>query len=138
MSQMDLNPPLRRTRMDKRKTVCILIVVLIVFGALLGLLFIKGGKIAGSVACIYSNGKLIKTIELKSEDDYTFEVKSENGGVNTIQVKDGKIGVISADCPDKICVNTGKITKAGESVICVPAHVSVTVEGESEADYALG
>ena len=130
MSQTGLNPILRRMQMDKRKTVCILIVVLIVFGALLGLLFIKGEKIAGSVACIYSNGKLIKTIELKADDDYTFEVKSENGGVNAIQVKDGKIGVISADCPDKICVNTPHISDGVQPIVCMPNRLVIQIEAK--------
>lgn len=116
--------------MDKRKTICILIVVLIVFAAILGLLFIKGEKIADSVACVYSGGKLIKTIKLNHDDDYTFDVKSENGGTNTVQVKGGKIGVISADCPDKICVNTPHICDGVQPIVCMPNRLVIQIEAK--------
>ena len=33
------------------------------------------------------------------------------------------------DCRDKICVNTGKISRAGQSIVCLPARVSVAVVG---------
>ena len=48
---------------DKRKVVCLIIIVCIVFLSLLGILFV-GRTTAGHTACIYSNGRLIKTVEL--------------------------------------------------------------------------
>lgn len=44
---------------DKRKVVCLIIIVCIVFLSLLGILFV-GRTTAGHTACIYSNGRLIK------------------------------------------------------------------------------
>ncbi len=52
----------------------------------------------------------------------------------TVMVEDGKAFVINSDCPDKVCERTGKISKSGESIICVPNRVSVEISGESEAD----
>ena len=51
---------------DKRKVVCLIIIVCIVFLSLLGILFV-GRTTAGHTACIYSNGRPIKTVELDSE-----------------------------------------------------------------------
>ena len=51
---------------DKRKVVCLIIIVCIVFLSLLGILFV-GRTTAGHTACIYSNGRLIKIVELDSE-----------------------------------------------------------------------
>ena len=64
---------------DKRKVVCLIIIVCIVFLSLLGILFV-GRTTAGHTACIYSNGRLIKTVELDSESEQTFTVYSDDGG----------------------------------------------------------
>jgi hypothetical protein len=50
-----------------------------------------------------------------------------NRGTNTLVVKDGEAYMESASCPDKICVNYGKIRRVGESIICRPNKVVVTV-----------
>ncbi len=114
--------------MKIQKSVCITIVVLLVFGAIIGMLFIKGEHIGDSVACIYSNGELIKKITLHNNDDYTFDVTNTDGKTNTIVVKDGKIGVLSADCPDKICVNTAHISDGLQPIVCVPNHLVIQIE----------
>ncbi len=47
--------------------------------------------------------------------------------------------VKSSDCSDKVCVNTGKITKSGQAAVCLPAHVSVELKGgKSEVDVVVG
>lgn len=43
------------------------------------------------------------------------------------------VAVLSADCPDKVCVNTGALSRAGEVAACVPTGTVVTVKGESRA-----
>ncbi|MBQ2798021.1 MAG: NusG domain II-containing protein [Ruminiclostridium sp.] len=120
--------------MDKQKTICILIIILIIFAAILGLFIVKGEKVLGGEACIYSDGKRIRTIKLSPDDDYTFEVKNKDGKVNTIIVKNGEIGVLSADCPDKICVNTPYISDGLQPVVCVPNHLVIQIEARRTQD----
>lgn len=36
--------------------------------------------------------------------------------------------VSHSDCPDKICVDTGKITKVGQTVVCVPFRAVLRIE----------
>ena len=40
--------------------------------------------------------------------------------------------VDDADCPTQDCVRTGKITRAGQSVVCLPARIVVTIEGAAQ------
>ncbi|MBE6729514.1 MAG: NusG domain II-containing protein [Ruminococcaceae bacterium] len=47
---------------------------------------------------------------------------------NTVVIKDGKAFVESSLCPDKVCINQGKINRKGETVICLPARVVLEVE----------
>jgi hypothetical protein len=34
-----------------------------------------------------------------------------------------------ADCPDKLCEKTGKISKNGETIVCLPHRVVVEIQG---------
>ena len=55
---------------------------------------------------------------------------------NQLTIKDGKAKMIHADCPDQLCVNQKAISKDGESIICLPNKVVITIVGgdESEVD----
>ena len=55
-----------------------------------------------------------------------------------VKVKDGKVFVEESTCPDKVCERTGKISKSGESIICVPNRISIEITGESATDIIAG
>ena len=112
---------------DKRKVVCLIIIVCIVFLSLLGILFV-GRTTAGHTACIYSNGRLIRTVELDSESEQTFTVYSDDGGYNVIKVSGGTISVSDADCPDKICVKTAPLSDRIQPIVCMPHKLVIRVE----------
>lgn len=50
-----------------------------------------------------------------------------------LMVEDGKAWVSqeTAVCPDRICVKTGKISRPGESIVCLPNRVIIYIEGSS-------
>ncbi len=52
-----------------------------------------------------------------------------------IEVKEGRIRVLKSDCPQKICVQTGWISKPGQTIICVPNKVLIEIVGISNAEY---
>lgn len=56
------------------------------------------------------------------------EKEIEIDDTNTLVIKDGAADMISADCPDQICVKHNPISKAGETIICLPNKVVVTIE----------
>lgn len=47
---------------------------------------------------------------------------------NTLVIKDGMVDMIYADCPDRICVKHTPISHAGETIICLPNKIVVTIE----------
>lgn len=63
-----------------------------------------------------------------------------NGGSNVLVIEDGRAWLVEADCPDKLCVRQGKISKRGQAIICLPNRVTVTVEGgeENDVDIVVG
>ena len=94
----------------------------------------------GKTAKILLNGETVRTVDLENvSEPYEFTVTAENGGENTIRVEEGKIAVVSASCPDKICVNRGFIGGAEPPIACLPNRLSIVVEGGiSEIDAVTG
>ena len=96
-----------------------------------------GKGLNNTYAEITISGKLYKTIPLAHhKGEETIELKTKNG-VNIIKIKDNKIGIIDADCPDKVCMNPEYIEKAGESLVCLPHKVMIEIKGSTEDDIIL-
>lgn len=89
-------------------------------------------------ARILQNGEVVRTVSLDITEPYEFNVVSEDGGYNTIRVENGRIGVISADCPDKICVRRGFIENGVLPVVCLPHKLSIVITDESDTDAVSG
>ncbi|MCX7615166.1 MAG: NusG domain II-containing protein [Clostridiales bacterium] len=53
------------------------------------------------------------------------------GYCNIVQAANGKICVESADCPTQDCVHTGWINRAGQTIICLPSHLIIKLEGSN-------
>ena len=65
-------------------------------------------------ADLYQNGELLQTIRLDTVTaEYTFEVSGNAGATNTVCVRPGSIAIVSASCPDQICVHQGFIISTG-------------------------
>ncbi|MBE7032769.1 MAG: NusG domain II-containing protein [Ruminococcaceae bacterium] len=92
-------------------------------------------KPAGDTVTITVNGEFYKSVPLNRDTEIVVESEF---GKNTVIVKNGEVYVEGADCPDKLC-QKDKISKNGESIVCLPNRLSVTVEGEKnkEVDVIL-
>ena len=78
------------------------------------------------IADIYQNGTLLCSIPLYAQKEiYHFEIKGENGCVNTVEVSPGAIAIISANCPDQICVHQGAIHNSLLPITCLPNRVVI-------------
>ncbi len=90
--------------------------------------------IAGSVLVLNSRGsdtvvitqndRIIRQIDLARAEDETFDVEY-GGSKNTIEIKDGKIRVKSAQCPDKTCVHMGWLNSSAMPIVCLPNHLVI-------------
>lgn len=47
---------------------------------------------------------------------------------NTVEIKNGTVDVIAADCKNQVCVNHKKITKKGEQIVCLPNEIIITIK----------
>ena len=63
---------------------------------------------------------------------YNFSVEGKNGGHNVFLIDendDGELGLrcVEADCPDKICVETGRIHSAEQPIVCLPHRITARI-----------
>lgn len=83
---------------------------------------------------VWSEGELIKTLSL--EKDQTLTVETETGR-NVVTVKDGKVAVTEATCPDKVCMHRGWCS-GGAQIVCLPNKLILKFVGKSAVDGVAG
>ena len=66
--------------------------------------------------------------------DLRIDIVTEDGHMNTLVIEGGRARIEAADCPDKLCVKQRAISKAGESIICLPHKLVIRISGESGVD----
>lgn len=83
-------------------------------------------------ADLYQNGELLQTIRLDTViGEYTFDVPGENDATNTVCVRPGNIAIVSASCPDQICVHQGFINTSLLPITCLPNRLVIRVREEA-------
>ncbi|HOV70276.1 MAG TPA: NusG domain II-containing protein [Clostridia bacterium] len=75
---------------------------------------------------IWYYSELVATIDLDTGEDKTFSIP-QNSNVIFHLYPDGKICFEQSDCPDKICILTGKISVAGQSAACLPNGIILKI-----------
>lgn len=82
-------------------------------------------------------GKLLKKINLSENNkEEIIEVMGSNGK-NVIKVNSKGIGIIEADCHDKICMKPEYIKNVGESLVCLPNRLMIQIKGNKEDDIII-
>ena len=61
-----------------------------------------------------------------------------NAKINTIEIKDGRVRMLEASCPNHLCIRQGWIRFEGQSIVCLPNKVTVIVRGTDDGfDFVL-
>lgn len=111
----------------------ILISVILIAGLIMLFAWRYLGTGDGARVQVTVDGKVYGTYPLSKEK--TVEIKDDDGNVtNTLLISGGKADMISADCPDHLCVDQRAISKEKESIICLPNKVVVTIVSGEESD----
>lgn len=115
--------------------------VIVIAGILLWF-FLNAPDGSGTTAEIYYKSVLVKRVDLSSGKDGSFSV---DGLPNVVfhQYADGSISFVQSDCPDKICIRSGRLRLAGQMAACLPNQVYVKITGkgphsEDAPDIVIG
>ena len=109
-----------------------LILVAVLLVAALALFFGLRSRLArdtgtGAQAVVTVEGREVGRYPLKKNGTFPL-----NGGTNILVVENGEAWVSEANCPDKVCMGMGKISRNGEFIACLPNRLLVVVEGAAE------
>lgn len=108
------------------------IIFLIFLAALLAaaIIFFTGTfSKADRQALIEQDGQLIYKLDLHGNmAAWQKAIELDKERKLLIIAEDGQIWMESSTCPNQICVNTGKISKPGQSIICLPYKLAIYIE----------
>ncbi|MCQ2405733.1 MAG: NusG domain II-containing protein [Oscillospiraceae bacterium] len=122
---------MKKTLSEKLKNDILLISVLLAVSLIL-LAAVKLLSPAGGTVLVRINGERSESLPLGTDCEKLIETAE---GSNLLVIKDGKASIEDADCPDRICVHAGEISRKGESITCLPHKLTVTIEGEAPAGF---
>ena len=80
----------------------------------------------GSTVIVEQNGQ--ETARYALSEDRTVRIEGE-GGYNLLVIEGGEVYLSEADCPTQLCMKTGKIRYAGQSIVCLPHKLAVRITG---------
>lgn len=96
-----------------------------------------GGAGDGTLTAVISvDGTETERTALTGLED-TERVVESNGYTLHIHLTETEVWVESSDCPTQDCVRTGHISRSGQSIVCLPARVIVTLEGGAATDSGV-
>lgn len=110
---------------------------IIVIAALLGLsllilLTVNLTKKEGSVAVVELSGIVVAEYSLNKNGEYSL-----NNGTNNLIIENGVAYLNYSNCPDHTCERTGKIKYVGQTIVCLPNKLSITIKGNAEGGVDL-
>lgn len=118
----------------KTKNWIILFVILLAVCIGLSIPLLLPGE-AATHAEISSQGAVLKTVDLRIDQEFT--VDTPNGGHNVVTVQNGKIAVTDANCPDHYCMQRG-YCNSGTQIVCLPNRLVIRFLGEQPIDAVVG
>ncbi|GAB6106188.1 NusG domain II-containing protein [Fusibacter bizertensis] len=122
--------------MKKNDIILVGIILIIGLIALVAMKMVQNNDHSDLEVLIKHDGVVIQSYPFTQKTDETY-VYEENGERNVVQIKDGFVSMIDADCRDQICVKTASISKNGEIIVCLPHKLTVEIFSEQVVDAEL-
>lgn len=115
-----------------RNDIILIISLCIIAGIACFLLYIKNDETKAFQIQILIDGELYDTYDYNLDEGIYKEIVVNTG--NTIVIENGEVYMKDAACPDRLCISQGKISRAGESIICLPHKLVVRIVDVSGSD----
>ena len=80
----------------------------------------------GATVVVEIDGKTVATYSLYQNGEYSL-----NGGTNVLVIENGQAYLNYSNCPDHTCEKTGKIQYVGQTIVCLPNLLTITIKGEA-------
>ncbi len=103
----------------------IIFIVALLLIAAVGGLYLFVFRDGGNTVKVTVDGKTYGVYSLN--ENITEDIYTGKDNLNRLIIRDGKAYMETATCPDGICVSHKPIFRDGESIVCLPNRVVVTV-----------
>ncbi|MDF2883593.1 MAG: hypothetical protein K0R54_4150 [Clostridiaceae bacterium] len=120
-----------------KKTDLIVIFLIVIISAVCWIIYNSIFSKKTAKAEIYYNNSLVKTVNLKTGVDKRFSIP-QNRHVVFHLYKDRSIQFEESDCPDKICIKTGKIKTVGQTAACIPNKIFLKIVSDDNSSNLDG
>ena len=120
-----------QSKLKKYRADIILIAVVLSLSLLI-LLTVLLNRDEGSRAIVEVDGAVVGSYSLSVDG-----VVPLNGGTNVLVIEGGAAYLTESHCPDHTCEKTGKVRYVGQTIVCLPNHLTVTVKGDSDSGVDL-
>ncbi|WP_100065093.1 NusG domain II-containing protein [Miniphocaeibacter massiliensis] len=115
------------TKGDKIVIIAIVIIAILLFFKIQKSNFDSENKYIS----IQVDSKEIKKILIDSNTNGRYPIETKFGK-NVIEIRNGKIHVIEASCPDKLDVKQGYIENMGEMIVCIPNRLIIQIKNNEK------
>jgi hypothetical protein len=113
----------------------IIILAAIIAAGLTGFSFWKAcASDRPAAAEIYYCSELVETVDLNTGEERIFTIP-QNENVVFHLYPDGGICFEKSDCPDQVCVHSGKLYTVGESAACLPNGIILKIVPKQKGDW---
>ena len=109
----------------KKRDIILIGSILLIAAALL--LVTELSRQEGAYVLVRVDGQEVGKYQLTVNGTYEL-----NGGTNILRIENGEAYLTDANCPDKLCVHQGRISKTNQVITCLPNKLTVTVYGAEE------
>jgi len=108
------------------------IVIVILCALCLSSFLIISYQNTGEIVEIFHNDQRINQIPLHLDTELKLQ-----GTMSELKViiQDKKVWVQESGCPNKTCMKMGKISKSGQSIICLPNQILIAIKGDHQPKY---
>ena len=89
-------------------------------------------RTAGDYAVVIRDGQEIARYSLSQDD--TISIGNGENVTNVLVIENGQARIEKADCPDQICVQHRAVSKAGETIVCLPNELVIKIEASANED----
>lgn len=113
---------------NKRRLIADLLLALALLAVALSVFLLRRATAEeGRVVAVLVEGDCVAEYPLDRDGEYLL-----GGGTNLLVIEGGEAYIAEADCPDKLCVKSGKISLEGDRVVCLPNRVVIEIRGSGE------
>lgn len=113
------------------KPVDFILIILLMIASFSPFLLLKETQQPGQIAQLRVNSKVVKNFDLKKNQTYTYHDAADDD-INKIEIRDGQIAIVYANCGDQICVRKGYIGKTGQTIVCLPHRLVIEIMGTTD------